>query len=175
LHCNLARDFVAALPFAREDYRRDFADAASVAEFDSLLAQAERAFVIPLDDDRLSSRPERYAQVGIYVARHSHVLLALWNGHTPHKVGGTAEVVRCRRVLTPMTTWTENQTVSVAARRAVVDDWVRGQRDYFTRAARRDRKLLQTHERRTTWLFVLSLARGSAVAFGAPAPHGARP
>lgn len=39
----------------------------------------------------------QYAQLGAYLARHAHLVLALWDGLTPGKPGGTGEVVRVMR------------------------------------------------------------------------------
>lgn len=88
---------VVPMPLELDDYSKDFASAASVAEFDTLLAAADRHFVAPHGDDDALVRPQCYARVGAYVAKHCHILLALWDGQTPHHIGGTAEVVRHRR------------------------------------------------------------------------------
>ena len=84
------------MPLAVEDYQQDFTDQASVAEFLSLQAAAERTFVVPCPDNEPHTRPLCYARLGRYVARHCHVLLALWNGRTNDKVGGTSQTVRYR-------------------------------------------------------------------------------
>ena len=41
-----------------------------------------------------SARDRQYAQAGIYICAHCHVLLALWDGKPSDKLGGTAQVVR---------------------------------------------------------------------------------
>src|SRR4029077_4400357 len=87
---------VVPMPLEAEDYKKDFTDAASVAEFDALRGCAESSFVVSHTDDEAPTRPRCYARVGAYVARHCHVLLALWNGQTPKEIGGTAEIVRYR-------------------------------------------------------------------------------
>jgi hypothetical protein len=87
---------IVPMPLELQDYRTDFADAASLAEFQAILARAERSFVVPYGEAEPRTRPQCYARVGAYVSRHSHVLLALWNGHTPNKIGGTAEIVHYR-------------------------------------------------------------------------------
>jgi len=94
---DLGLRLVAALPLDRDEYEQDFSDAASVAEFNALLAKAEHSFVVPRVNDQPRKRPDCYADVGRYIARHSHVLLALWNGRASSHAGGTADIVRFRR------------------------------------------------------------------------------
>jgi hypothetical protein len=52
---------------------------------------------------------------------------------------------------------------SAVALRAVVDEWVKGQHAYFARTQRRLHAALKVLERRTTWLFTLSVAAGVAL------------
>lgn len=78
------------LPMPREEYAKDFPD--TVPEFDDLLEQAEKAY--PLSDSPQVRREHCYALVGAYIARHSQILLALWDGIELNKVGGTSHVVR---------------------------------------------------------------------------------
>ena len=100
---------VAPLPMALEEYRRDFAPglrADALMEFDRLLAQAIAAPVVPLAEGNTleairsdqSGRDEQYRQVGMFIARYSHVLIALWDGADEDGgVGGTGEVVAFKR------------------------------------------------------------------------------
>lgn len=83
----------AALPMEEADYRRDFSPEED-AVFTELLAKAEKVFVVPYTETQQPGRDFHYRQAGIYVAEHSHVLLALWDG-APGKIGGcgTAEAV----------------------------------------------------------------------------------
>jgi hypothetical protein len=93
---------IAVLPMRREFYAEDFVDAAALARFDALCASAEvielpsrigesveRTTVSP----RGIERDRRYAQAGIYVSGHCHVLLAIWDGKNPDRLGGTAQIV----------------------------------------------------------------------------------
>jgi hypothetical protein len=92
---------VAPLPLPIELYRGDFGSAESLARFER---QAERAQVLqlpPNDGGAEGStalpgpaRDRQYAEAGIFVSRHCHVLLALWDGAAPDSEGGTAHVVR---------------------------------------------------------------------------------
>ena len=95
---------VVPLPMARELYETDFETPESKAEFRSLLGRAETVFTLtPLGNytedeirERGPSRTEQYAQVGAYIAQHSHVLIALWDEVPSEKVGGTAQIVKFR-------------------------------------------------------------------------------
>ncbi|WP_119718760.1 hypothetical protein [Cognatilysobacter tabacisoli] len=98
---------VAPLPLPLAQYRDDFADDASRAELERQIARAE---VIELPRSEWASgrratdtdpsavpgpaRDQRYAQAGMFVSRHCHVLLALWDGLDGGSTGGTAQVVR---------------------------------------------------------------------------------
>lgn len=81
LHC--------PLPFAREEYRKDFAGP-SAEEFDRLLARG-RAF--ELDGERGDS-PGAYEAAGWLLLDNCDLLLAVWDGREARGVGGTARIVR---------------------------------------------------------------------------------
>jgi len=93
---------IVPLPFARELYEEDF-EGPSLTEFRSLLARAEGWFELPLVEGcsakgvaaRGRDRTEQYAAVGAFVAQHSHVLLALWDG-AGGPFGGTGTIVGFR-------------------------------------------------------------------------------
>ncbi|HEX5736350.1 MAG TPA: hypothetical protein VF131_26200 [Blastocatellia bacterium] len=95
---------IVPLPMPRTLYETDFETAESKAEFRSLLERAETVFTLsPFGDytedeirERGPSRTEQYAQVGAYIARHSHILIALWDEVPSEKVGGTAQIVKFR-------------------------------------------------------------------------------
>ncbi|HJU26269.1 MAG TPA: hypothetical protein VJ722_06320, partial [Rhodanobacteraceae bacterium] len=97
----LGARLVAPLPLPREMYARDFVEAGTHAAFESLCAQA-RVIELPLLPghtlvDIAQSGIERnrqYAQAGAFVARHCHLLLAIWDGKTSDRLGGTAQVVQ---------------------------------------------------------------------------------
>jgi hypothetical protein len=94
---------MAPLPMPREIYARDFATAASRAEFDRLLAAAKQSLEMPApsgigaaqlqNDPR--ARQDQYLAVGEFVARNCQLLVALWDGK-PGQRGGTGEVVRLK-------------------------------------------------------------------------------
>jgi hypothetical protein len=91
---------VAVLPVPAAMYRTDFDDPASQALYDQQLGDVEM-LELPLlhanDADAVAraghSRDLQYAQVGIFVSSHCHILLALWDGEPSGLLGGTAQVV----------------------------------------------------------------------------------
>ena len=97
-------EVIGVLPLAIDDYRRDFAgDAGDAAEFEALLADADDWFELPRWEDapvdsrgfviRDEDRDLHYRRLGLFVARQSQVMIAMWDGVRNNKVGGTAEVV----------------------------------------------------------------------------------
>ncbi len=102
LEPDLGIRLVVPLPMPKDEYEKDFATPQSKAEFNDLLRKAERSF--PLsgaegspevnDLEKEKGRAGFYALVGAYIARHSQILIALWDGAESTKTGGTAEVVR---------------------------------------------------------------------------------
>lgn len=92
---------IAVLPMPAELYARDFDDAADRAAFDELCRQA-RPLQLPLVPGNTldgiaepgDQRDLQYAEAGIFIASHCHVLLALWDGRASDLPGGTAQIVR---------------------------------------------------------------------------------
>jgi hypothetical protein len=90
------------LPMPRDLYIQDFAKPESVAEFDALCAAAVEIYELPLVAgnsvatirDYGPARARQYAQAGVFLCAHCHVLLALWDGNTSDQLGGTSQVVR---------------------------------------------------------------------------------
>jgi hypothetical protein len=93
---------VVPMPMVQADYERDFTMAESLSEFRRLLATANSQWELSVDqpDQSLLSdsnrRTQRYAAVGDFIARASHVLILLWDGRDNQKVGGTAWVKKRR-------------------------------------------------------------------------------
>ncbi|HET7556800.1 MAG TPA: hypothetical protein VFK08_01850 [Rhodanobacteraceae bacterium] len=92
---------VAPLPLPRDLYERDFTDDATRAAFDALCAQAHVIRLPLLPGHTLEGvaqpgveRNRQYAQAGAFVARHCHLLLAIWDGKGSDRLGGTAQVVQ---------------------------------------------------------------------------------
>ena len=86
----------AVLPLEPADYETDF----SPEDLVRLRRQTDRAetvFTVPAAEEEPEevSRRFRYRQTGIYLAEHSHILLALWDGKTEGvSENGTAGTVR---------------------------------------------------------------------------------
>lgn len=93
-------DLIAPLPLPPSTYADDFPDAASHARFLDLCRHAEVLQLPALPGASPASiaqpgeaRDRQYAQAGVFVASHSHILLALWDGRESGLLGGTAQVV----------------------------------------------------------------------------------
>jgi hypothetical protein len=93
---------IVPLPMARNLYVKDF-DTIKVREkFDFLSSQAAEIYELPVApgntiesiSDYGNARDQQYAQLGVFLCAHCHILLALWDGKDNDKLGGTAQVVR---------------------------------------------------------------------------------
>src|SRR5215467_7881644 len=95
---------IAALPMARAEYARDFSDVAARARFESLCDAADTIIEVPhlpgstlgvgADSPEGHARDVHYAEAGVYVSDHCHLLLAIWDGKPSASLGGTAQIVR---------------------------------------------------------------------------------
>ncbi len=85
---------VAALPMPLAEYEADFSGE-TLSALQSIVESCRDVFVVPDAEGRAEpTRDYAYRQAGIYVARHCHVLLALWDGLPGRPNGcGTAETV----------------------------------------------------------------------------------
>ena len=98
----LGMEFSVVMPMPRGIYHTEFSSAESVAEFDALYSRAHDVFELPIARngtiDSISkpgrARDLQYAQSGVFLSAHCHILLALWDGKTSGQLGGTAQVVR---------------------------------------------------------------------------------
>jgi hypothetical protein len=98
---------IVPLPMPQQLYEEDFTEPGSLDEFRTLLAQADLVFEVPLSNEGLtgeaaiseqgSTRSRHYQEVGIYIVAHCQILIALWDGASPGKTGGTAEIVEFQR------------------------------------------------------------------------------
>ncbi|HJT98856.1 MAG TPA: hypothetical protein VJ696_11120, partial [Rhodanobacteraceae bacterium] len=91
---------IAILPMPRAQYADDFEGTAR-ARFDALLATAA-TIELPgvardaIDLDAMPTGAERdrqYANAGLYISSHCHILLAIWDGKPSDLIGGTAQIV----------------------------------------------------------------------------------
>lgn len=95
-------ELMVPLPMPLQEYEKDFKSQPSLSEFRELLSQAVTWFELPLVTgntlaavrDFSAARDKQYAQVGAYIARHSHILIALWDGKDNSGEGGTSEIVK---------------------------------------------------------------------------------
>jgi hypothetical protein len=97
---------VVPLPMPKALYEADCSTAESRLEFNELFGRADPhdRFELPLLGGprgglRQSSdvRDRQYAQAGVFVVRHSQILLALWDGKDTGQVGGTSQIVSFQR------------------------------------------------------------------------------
>lgn len=92
---------IAPLPMRRDLYRMDFSSNESATAFDELLLRATNWFELPslrgASEAEISkngeARDRQYEQAGAYIVRHSHLLVALWDGINSDAVGGTSQII----------------------------------------------------------------------------------
>jgi hypothetical protein len=90
------------LPMPRALYEQDFATAESRAQFANLCEAAADVFEMPCAPGNTErtigeygpARDRQYAQLGVFICAHCHVLMALWDGKDNEQLGGTSQVVR---------------------------------------------------------------------------------
>jgi len=98
----LGMPLMVLLPMPTELYVQDFKSEESRAEFERLSAAAVDLFELPITPGNTAAsianpgpnRSRQYAQLGVFLCAHCHVLLALWDGKPSDQLGGTAQVVR---------------------------------------------------------------------------------
>ena len=89
------------LPMPRPIYEEDFT-AESRDEFAALCDAASEIFELPLLPgatarsiaDNGPNRARQYAQLGVFLSAHCHVMLALWDGKDSDLLGGTAATIQ---------------------------------------------------------------------------------
>ena len=91
---------IAPLPLPRDLYAQDFTHAAARAAFDALCGRAHLIEMPLLPGHTLEEvalagveRDRQYARAGVFIARHCHLLLTIWDGKQSDRLGGTAQVV----------------------------------------------------------------------------------
>ncbi len=99
LACN-AR-LIAVLPLPAAVYADDFVEAGSAKRFSELCARAHvlQMPLLPRNSETGvlapgEQRDAQYAEAGVFISSHCHILLALWDGRDSDLVGGTAQIVR---------------------------------------------------------------------------------
>lgn len=99
---DLGFDLVIVMPMPRRLYEPDFTSEESRLEFARMCEYASSIYELPpvsgsaLEELGTSgtARDLQYAQLGVFICAHCHILLALWDGRSTDDVGGTAQVVR---------------------------------------------------------------------------------
>lgn len=91
LSSDVGARLVAPLPMPAAQYEEDFQEPGSLDEFRDLLSKADDWFELSRGD---GNRDKCYEAVGVFVARHSQLLIALWDGVDTGKRGGTWEVIQ---------------------------------------------------------------------------------
>ena len=98
----LGIDLIVPLPMPKHIYLQDFETPESRAQFESLYASAKDVFELPRAKgntlEKISrpgqARNVEYAQLGVFLCAHCHILLAIWDGKPSGDLGGTAQVVK---------------------------------------------------------------------------------
>lgn len=88
---DMGLELIAPFPLTKSEYRKDFETAESRAEFDRLCSRAHEILELPADAE---NRDRAYAQLGVFLSAHCHILLAIWDGKLGSALGGTGQVVR---------------------------------------------------------------------------------
>ncbi len=90
---SLGIPLVVPLPFELGEYEKDFSSRASIEEFRRLLTKASDYYVVGKSVSD-SYRDAAYEDLALHLARHSQILLALWDGEHNNKPGSTSRVVQ---------------------------------------------------------------------------------
>jgi hypothetical protein len=93
---------IVPLPMPRELYVKDFESVTVREKFDYLSSRAAETYELPLVPGNTvesisvqgDARDLQYAQLGVFLCAHCHILLALWDGKDTDRLGGTGQVVR---------------------------------------------------------------------------------
>lgn len=94
------------LPLEADDYAHDFETIESQEEFYNLIDKAHSTITLK----EVPTRRDAYLQVGHYVADHSDILIAIWDGLPSRGKGGTAEIVDYQRKHKKPLYWINSQT-----------------------------------------------------------------
>lgn len=93
---------IVPMPMPRELYVSDFETIKVRERFDYLSSRAAETYELPITPGNTpeslrehgENRTQQYAQLGVFLCAHCHILLALWDGKVTDKLGGTGQVVR---------------------------------------------------------------------------------
>lgn len=95
-------ELIVPLPLPQSLYEQDFPQ--SVTEFRDLASHAGEMFSIPVKrghsltdiSTNTTARNAQYQDASRYIANHSDILVAIWDGLDVGKVGGTSDTIRIR-------------------------------------------------------------------------------
>lgn len=98
----LGIELVVPLPMDEADYLEDFGTGIDKENYQALKSRASDVYVLRHAAEALTApessawsvRERAYAQLGIFLAAHCHILLAIWDGKRNDQPGGTGHVVR---------------------------------------------------------------------------------
>jgi hypothetical protein len=90
------------MPMPKKLYVEDFHSAPAREKFEFLLSRAAETYELPITAGNTiesiskhgDARDQQYAQLGVFLCAHCHILLALWDGKYNDRLGGTGQVVR---------------------------------------------------------------------------------
>lgn len=93
---------IVPLPMPKNIYVDDFQSTPVREKFEYLLSRAAEIYELPITPGNTlesiseygDARDQQYAQLGVFLCAHCHILLALWDGKYNDRLGGTGQVVR---------------------------------------------------------------------------------
>ena len=93
---------IVPMPMPGALYIDDFDSIKAQESFDYLCSRAAEFYELPIAPgntpesirEQGPNRTQQYAQLGVFLCAHCHILLALWDGKVTDKLGGTGQVVR---------------------------------------------------------------------------------
>ena len=85
---------VSVLPMPVEEYEKDFdPDSGRQEVLHNLIAKSDKVLIAPFIEPYTEGRDYLYRQAGLYIAKHSHCMLSLWDGVEGDPAGcGTASI-----------------------------------------------------------------------------------
>lgn len=78
------------LPFARDEYRKDFESDAACADYDNLLSKSTEVFEL---DGKRDNANRAYEAAGLLMLANADIVIAIWDQQPAVGVGGTALIV----------------------------------------------------------------------------------
>ncbi len=85
---------ICLLPFARDDYARDFASERSRADYADLLERSAEVIELPGTHGTVEERDVAYAALSDVLIDRIDLLIAIWDGEEARGLGGTGNSVQ---------------------------------------------------------------------------------